>query len=367
MAARATGISRDLIIHPGETIADILEARDMTQNELALRTGVTPVFVSKVITGQKNISGRFAMALEYALNVPKSFWLNLQARYDTEILEADEEDTITAEEKEVRHKLNDIVKYLRTIGLLEAKETAEASIISLRKLFNISSLCNLKKIPAMSAFRISAPCKTDPYVLGAWIRMCQIGEDNSGNLNLYDNEKVDEITEELKNIMLHDDEDPELPNKIKTVLKRYGIDFDIVKHFRGAPVQGFLYKRNNGGVRICMTTRGAFADIFWFSLFHEIGHLVNGDLSKPSFIEIKGSNESKERAADKFAADKLINKEDYKEFLKKYSISPTYDTIEKFAGQQNVKPYIVIGRMQKEKLLEYNMYSGAKIRYKWAE
>ena len=73
MAVKITGISRDLIIHPGETIADVLEARGITQAELATRTGMTPAYVSNVIAGKKDISTNFAMALEYALGVPKSF------------------------------------------------------------------------------------------------------------------------------------------------------------------------------------------------------------------------------------------------------------------------------------------------------
>ena len=42
MAAKKTGISRDLVIHPGETIADVLEDRGITQAELSSRTGVSP-------------------------------------------------------------------------------------------------------------------------------------------------------------------------------------------------------------------------------------------------------------------------------------------------------------------------------------
>lgn len=87
MATKKTGISRELIIHPGETIADILEARGLTQTELAARAGVSQTFVTNVISGKKDISKNFAMALEYALGVPKSFWLNLQAKYDAEMLE----------------------------------------------------------------------------------------------------------------------------------------------------------------------------------------------------------------------------------------------------------------------------------------
>ena len=94
MAVKKTGISRDLIIHPGETIADVLEDRGISQAELAASTGVSPAYVSNVISGKKDISSNFALALEYALGVPKSFWLNLQANYDAELLEANEAQTV---------------------------------------------------------------------------------------------------------------------------------------------------------------------------------------------------------------------------------------------------------------------------------
>ena len=85
MAIRKTGISCELVIHPGETIADILEDRGITQAELAAQTGVSAAYVSNVIAGKKDISARFAFALEYALGVPKSFWLNLQANYHVQL------------------------------------------------------------------------------------------------------------------------------------------------------------------------------------------------------------------------------------------------------------------------------------------
>ena len=49
------GISRDLLIHPGETIADLLEERSLTQKELAKRSGVSEPFLSDVIRGKKDI------------------------------------------------------------------------------------------------------------------------------------------------------------------------------------------------------------------------------------------------------------------------------------------------------------------------
>ena len=99
MLTKETGISRDLIIHPGETIADVLNEREITQAELAIRTGVSPAYVSSVIFGKKDISSNFAKALEYALDVPKSFWLNLQANYEAELLEYNESNTLTDAKK----------------------------------------------------------------------------------------------------------------------------------------------------------------------------------------------------------------------------------------------------------------------------
>ena len=63
MAVKKTGISRNLIIHPGETIADVLEDRGITQAELSSRTGVSPAYISNVIAGKKGISANFAKVL----------------------------------------------------------------------------------------------------------------------------------------------------------------------------------------------------------------------------------------------------------------------------------------------------------------
>lgn len=84
MAEKRHGISPDLLIHPGETISDLLEERNITQKELAQRAGVSEAFLSDVIHGKKDVSKELAMNLELALGVSRSFWLNLQANYDVE-------------------------------------------------------------------------------------------------------------------------------------------------------------------------------------------------------------------------------------------------------------------------------------------
>ena len=66
-------------------------------------------------------------------------------------------------------------------------------------------------------------------------------------------------------------------------------------------------------------------------------------------------NYDKELAADVFAGNKLLSPESYEIFVQRRDFS--IEAICKYAKSQNVMPYIVIGRLQKEKYLNYRAYS----------
>lgn len=367
MAEKKIGISRDLIIHPGETIADILEERDISQAELAMKTGVSASFISSVISGKKNISSNFAMSLEYALGVSKSFWLNLQSIYDAEILEAEIEETITKEERQVFSLLSGILKYLRSLNFLPQNESKDAAIISLRRWFRVNNLTNLAKVQKLGSFRMSETISANPYILGAWVLMCQrFGENTKLNAE-FTLQNMNALISELKTVMLNAPAD--LYGELREVFLNYGIDFYIVKNFNGAPVQGYISKKKDGGYLLCMTIRGAFADIFWFSLFHELGHIFNGDLQKNSGFLDDNSDTLKETAANLFASQQLLNPIQYAAFVNSFSNTKyiTINAINDFASSQGVMPYIVIGRLQREKKIRYDEFSKYKVRYKWSD
>lgn len=362
MAVRKTGISHNLLIHPGETLAEVLEDREITQAELAARTGVSTAYVNNIIKGKKGISAKFAMGLEYALNVPKSFWMNLLSNYDSELLELNEGQTIIEEERVARDDLAEVVKYLRQKGVIPMREKKDESILSLRKALQISNIANLKNMLPAGAFRMPSDKSVNPYVLGAWIRLCQIMGDSRVNA-CFDISQTGKLIGEMKQIMLRHNAD--FQNELKETMKNYGIDFIIMKNFRGAPVQGYISQKSDKTFQMVLTIRGAFADIFWFSLFHELGHIINGDIGKISKFVDDGTDGEKELAADCFARDALLEPESYRNFTEKEDFS--IEAIERYASSQNVMPYIVIGRLQKEKYLDYRSFSSYKLRYKWAK
>ena len=78
-------IERDLIIHPGETIKEIMLDRNMTPEELMVKTNLSLEYISDVIMGKKSISDIFASALENVFGISIESWINLQNIYDKNI------------------------------------------------------------------------------------------------------------------------------------------------------------------------------------------------------------------------------------------------------------------------------------------
>lgn len=74
------------IFHPGEYIKDELEARDMSQQELADKMKVSKSEMSLVIHGHRDINVRLAILLEKALGIDAEFWMNLQIKYDIDLV-----------------------------------------------------------------------------------------------------------------------------------------------------------------------------------------------------------------------------------------------------------------------------------------
>ena len=82
MAARMNTVPlSDLPIPPGEFLAEELEARGMTQSDLAWRMGRSPQFVSGIVDGQQPITAEVASELEAVLGPSARYWQGLEEHY----------------------------------------------------------------------------------------------------------------------------------------------------------------------------------------------------------------------------------------------------------------------------------------------
>ena len=362
MGTKLTGLSRELIVHPGETLIELLETRGMSQKDLAIRAGYTEKHISRIINGLAPIRVPFAVALESALGVSASFWMNLQSFYDIEIKQLEDREVITEEELSILSKLKPIVKYMQNMSILPNNLSKQESIVAVRKALSVSNLTYIPSLSVSVAFRKEASTNADLYVLYSWLKLCDIFADRVNAEGEFCEERLKSCLPKIKALMFKNIDS--VVKELTAIFSYCGIKFCVVKHFAGAPVQGFIKRNNKNEIVLCMTIRRSYADIFWFTLFHEIGHLLNGDI-KTHFIDYDFLVNESEDNANSFASDYLLNPESYREFINKGNYS--LDSIKFFSSQQGVRPYIVIGRMQKERYLSYKAYPNEKVKYKWAE
>ena len=136
-----------------------------------------------------------------------------------------------------------------------------------------------------------------------------------------------------------------------------GVALVLLPNLKNSGINGAT-KRIDGKMLLMVNDRRHYADTFWFTLFHEIGHILNGDLGMTF-------NDEAEDEADFYAQNKLIPQEQYETFI---SHNRLFDekSITEFAESIDRDPGIVLGRLQKDGKIDYTetRLSG-KLRHKY--
>ena len=339
------------MLRPGTKLQELLKDNNMSRKELAERTGVTEKHIGSIILGNNNITLSFAKKLEYVFELKQNDWIKMQLDYDDSLKEKKKTEGITDEEEIIYKELLPLANYME----INKNENIYDNIIKMRKYLKVSSLELVDKLAYNAAYRIRTKKSllVDRRVLFAWQMICENRcsvKKIEGAINI---EKLYEVNEKLKSIMNKDLSEQELVNTINELLNNYGIVFSIVPNVKGAPVQGFI-KELNDKIILCVTTRQKRKDIFWFTIFHEIAHIMNKDY-KNTFVDLTSINSNAEVNADEFAANTLINSKQYKIFVLNNEITET--SIRRFAKTQNVPNYIVVGRLQKDQIIDYNQFT----------
>ena len=127
-----------------------------------------------------------------------------------------------------------------------------------------------------------------------------------------------------------------------------GVVLVVLPHLPGSKINGAT-KRVDGKVMIMVDDRGKYADTFWFTLFHEIGHVINGDFGVSFYAEVEDETEL---AADEYAQNILIPSEKYSEFVQTGE-AYTAESIRQFAVSIDRDPGIVLGRLKRDEYVPY--------------
>jgi len=342
-----------IAIPPGATIREQLENRGMSQKEFALRMGMSEKHISRLINGKVELTPDVALRLESVLGLPASFWNHMESMYREQLSRVEAELDMESDEKIASH-----FPYAKLVsfGWVPATQKKSEKVKNLRSFFEVAKLGLLDdlKIPGI-AYRINGENDKSNYALAAWAQKARIDarKENVSDINI---DKLKKCIPEIRQLTVL--EPSVFCEKLREILSSCGIAIVFLPHIDGSFLHGASFTDGNHIV-LGLTARGKDADRFWFSLFHELYHIIEGHINS-----IEPTTDEQEHDADVYARDTLISPPDYEAFIRTTSYSKS--EIIAFSDKINIAPGIVLGRLQKENHVPYNRFHDLKIQYKIA-
>jgi len=352
-------IFSDLPVPPGEMLTETLEALDLSQAELARRMDRPVQAINEIARGIKEITPETAIQLERVLGVPAHVWLGLETEYQHTKARLHDRKRLEAE---AALTVNFPCEAMARLGWIPKTRDLVERAGHLLSFFGVGSLRVVREAEA-AAFRVSRTREAQSGALAAWLRKGAL-QAQSIATKPFREERLRSILPELRRLTT------QLPAVFEPgateALASAGVALVFLPHLPKTHANGAARWLSPEKALIQLSLRGKWADIFWFTLFHEIGHLLLHG-RRDVFIELEeGDKDSREDEADKFAGDILIPPDAFKAFTRSHPRASGAD-VSAFARSQGISDGIVVGRLQFEKVIRYSDLNGLRKRLDWAE
>ena len=259
-----------------------------------------------------------------------------------------------------------MIAYFVDHGELKNGCSDAAMVMQLRRLLRVSNLTAIPEIGFYTDYRtqLASNVRADPYVLFAWQRMCEIETSFDEITAQFDNSLLYMKRQEVRAVMFSDPD--EIYSKLKTLFAECGIAFRMVPAFHGAPVRAFIKETSDRKLVFCMTIPHQRADTFWFTLFHELDHMIIVHLGHVFYVDFDSSQGKNETTANEYAREMLISSNTYRKFLQTIRRKITWQDVERLAKSVDVLPCIALRQLQNDGLLDWSDFTEQMVKYPWA-
>ena len=331
---------------PGETLRDLMEERALSQAELARRLGRPSQAINEIIAGKKEITEDTALELERVLQVPAHFWLAREARYREFLARQRDE---RSREQQLPWVNQFPLKALQEAGQLPAGRLTPAFktqlVDPLLRFFGVASPEGFKAQygQMQTQFRFAKPKQqTDTAAISAWLRM---GELAAAALPTapYSAAKFEAALPAMRAFTVRPA--PEIGPALVALSAAVGVALVFVPALPGTHVSG-VARWLNGKPLIQLSLLGKWNDAFWFSFFHEVGHILKHPV-RSVFLDDSAAADAvqspEEQEANRFAEDMLLPKALRQELQ---ALPLTQASVQAFAKKAQIHPGIVVGQLQ---------------------
>ncbi len=344
-----------IAIPPGFTIQELLDDRGMRQEDLAHRMGRPVQMVNEIIKAKKAITAETAGQLGTVLGMTQQYWLNREANYQAAKERLEYEKTVANDVK----RLNEF-PYTELVqrGLVpdvngRSNEGKRQRVHHLHRFLRVASFTALDTYIEKNyglAARLAKTTALSNAKLAVWLRLGEKQTEEEQWPFVTFKKRVLESALPALRTLTREQYLNVVKRQLREIGKATGVVFLFVQEFKGFPAKGMTVWMNKRP-HIMLTLHGKRWDMIWFTLFHEIGHILLHEQK----IFIEGSNFTQndllEEEADTFARDALIPSVEYHQFIKG-SITPSSTVY--FAEHVHIDPSIVVGRLMHEERVDYN-------------
>ena len=294
----------DWSVHPGSVLRQVLEKRGIRQAELAERTGLTSKHVNQIVKEGVGISGDIAVLLERALDIPAQFWMQLNADYEAHVSKEKAKDKLP-EFYMWANKFDSST--LQRHGVTASGDDQATKVEKVLKFFGVASPEAFERTwlrPRVS-FRRSQSFTVAEQNTALWLRLVERSAElvtvlpfRVGALR-----KVARTLPAMTNLAI-----PDGFMAARAALAEAGVVLTFVREVPGTRVCGATWWLGSERPVIGLTERHRKPDIFWFSLVHEIAHLLLHP-KRTTFLDLddeKAADGTAEKEANAFAEATLL-------------------------------------------------------------
>ena len=344
--------SPDIVFHPASTLNEKLEEMGMSRKEFALRTGKPEKTIIAVLKEESSLTPEMAVLFENVTQIPAQFWINKQARYNEYIARKKHQEAIA--EASVWAKQFPYAEMAKHRWVVSTRN-AEEKTINLMSYFGVASHSAWEKLYVETELKVAAytslKLSHQPHAISAWLRQ---GEFQAKKIEapVFDVKKLKSNIPAMRQLMV--EQPVNFFEHLQELCLQAGVVLLFTPKLPKVPLSGSTRWLNNTPL-IQLTARYKKNDSFWFTFFHELGHIILHGKKYISLenVDFAAADPVKEEEAHQFAVSHTFTNEQEHEVLQHTNI--TEQDIIDYAKKFNTHPAMIIGRLQHDGYIHYSV------------